>query len=51
MFRRFPLRFVGKRDRFAEMGDRLLEGRTAESLVARRAPPFIARVSAPAAVK
>ena len=34
------LRLVRHRDRLAEMGDRLLEGRTAQSLVPRLAPPF-----------
>ena len=33
-------RFVRHLDRLAEMGDRLLEGRAAQSLVARFAPPF-----------
>ena len=33
-------RLVRHRDRLAEMGDRLLEGRAAERLVARLAPPF-----------
>ena len=31
---------VRHRDRLAEMGDRLLEGRAAQRLVARLAPPF-----------
>ena len=31
---------VRHRDRLAEMGDRLLEGRAAQGLVARLAPPF-----------
>ena len=33
-------RLVRHRDRLAEMGDRLLEGRAAERLVARSSPPF-----------
>ena len=33
-------RLVRHRDRLAEMGDRLLEGRAAQRLVARLAPPF-----------
>ena len=33
-------RLVRHGDRLAEMGDRLLEGRAAQSLVARLAPPF-----------
>ena len=35
--RRAPVRHL---DRLAEMGDRLLEGRAAQRLVARLAPPF-----------
>ena len=39
--RRLPARrLVRHRDRLAEMGDRLLEGRAAQGLVARLAPPF-----------
>jgi hypothetical protein len=31
-------------DRLAEMGNRLLEGRAAQSLVSRLAPPFDCRI-------
>ena len=37
-------RLVRHRDRLAEMGDRLLEGRAAQGLVARLAPPFDRKV-------
>ena len=37
---RHHARLVRHRDRLAEMGDRLLEGRAAQRLVARLAPPF-----------
>ena len=36
--RSFSFRFIGKRDRFAEMGHRLLEGRTAQCVLARHCP-------------
>ena len=38
-------------DRLAEMGDRLLEGRAAQRLVARLAPPFDAEIVEPGFVK
>jgi hypothetical protein len=38
---------IGHRDRLAEMGDRLLEGRAAERLFARLAPPFDGEIVQP----
>ena len=40
-------RLVGHLDRFAEMGDRLLEGRAVQGLVARLAPPFDGEIVEP----
>ena len=49
--RSFSFRFFGKRDRLAKMGHRLLEGRTAQCVFARIAPPLDRQTLAPAAVK
>ena len=47
MFRSFSFNFVRECDRFAEMRHRLLEGRAAQSILARVAPPFDRQIFIP----
>ena len=47
LLRSCSLRFVGHRDRLAEMGDRLLVGRAAQRVFARLAPPVDRQIVEP----